>query len=103
MRSATGSAPPPDFPAQSMNLLVTGGCGFIGSNFIRQRLNEKNSPLTKLVNFDGLTYAGNPANLSDLANDPRYVFAHGSIGDSDLVPRLLAEHQIDAVVNFAAE
>src|SRR4051812_31466573 len=86
-----------------MNLLVTGGCGFIGSNFIRQRLTEKNSRLMKLINLDALTYAGNPANLADLAHDPRYVFAHGSIGDNDLVPRLLAEHQIDAIVNFAAE
>src|SRR5881394_2170941 len=86
-----------------MNLLVTGGCGFIGSNFIRQRLTEKGSTLTKLVNLDALTYAGNPANLADLAGDPRYVFAHGSIGDTELVPRLLAEHQIDAIVNFAAE
>jgi dTDP-glucose 4,6-dehydratase len=86
-----------------MNLLVTGGAGFIGSNFIRQRLTEKGSALTKLVNLDALTYAGNPANLADLAGDPRYVFAHGSIGDTELVTKLLAEHQIDAVVNFAAE
>src|SRR3954462_14464738 len=86
-----------------MNVLVTGGCGFIGSNFIRQRLAEKNSPLRRLVNLDALTYAGNPANLADLAGDPRYVFAQGSIGDNDLVARLFAEHQIDAVVNFAAE
>ncbi len=86
-----------------MNLLVTGGCGFIGSNFIRQRLLEKNSPVTKLVNLDALTYAGNPANLADLASDPRYVFAQGGIGDPELVARLLAEHAIDAVVNFAAE
>src|SRR4051794_23537042 len=86
-----------------MNLLVTGGCGFIGSNFIRQRLTEKNSRLTRLVNLDALTYAGNPANLADLASDSRYVFAHGDIGDAALVAKLLAEHQIDAVVNFAAE
>ncbi len=86
-----------------MNLLVTGGCGFIGSNFIRQRLTEKGSPLTRLVNLDALTYAGNPANLADLAGDPRYVFAQGDIGDPALVTRLLAEHAIDAVVNFAAE
>jgi dTDP-glucose 4,6-dehydratase len=86
-----------------MNLLVTGGCGFIGSNFVRQRLTEKNSPLAKLVNLDALTYAGNPANLADLASNPRYVFAHGDIGDVALVTRLLAEHQIDAIVNFAAE
>ena len=86
-----------------MNLLVTGGCGFIGSNFVRQRLTEAGSPLGKLVNLDKLTYAGNPANLADLAGDPRYVFVHGDIGDSALVARLLAEHAIDAIVNFAAE
>ena len=82
-----------------MNLLVTGGCGFIGSNFIRQRLTEKSSPLVRLVNLDALTYAGNPANLADLAGDPRYVFTQGDIGDAALVSRLLAEHAIDAVVN----
>ena len=86
-----------------MNLLVTGGAGFIGSNFIRQRLLEAGSPLTKLVNLDALTYAGNPANLADLAHDSRYVFAHGDIGDTALVTRLLTEHEIDAIVNFAAE
>ena len=98
-----------------MNLLVTGGAGFIGSNFIRQRLlAPAPSPLAphpspaepvinRLVNLDALTYAGNPANLADLAGDPRYVFAHGDIGDTVLVTKLLAEHQIDAVANFAAE
>lgn len=86
-----------------MNILVTGGCGFIGSNFVRQRLTESNSLLRKLVNLDKLTYAGNPANLADLAQDPRYVFVHGDIGDVGLIPQLLADHQIDAVVNFAAE
>ena len=86
-----------------MNLLVTGGCGFIGSNFIRQRLAEAGSPLRRLVNLDKLTYAGNPANLADLAADLRYVFAQGDIGDAALVARLLAEHAIDAVINFAAE
>ena len=86
-----------------MNLLVTGGCGFIGANFVRQRLTEAGSPLRRLVNLDLLTYAGNPANLADLASDPRYVFVHGDIGDAALVARLLAEHAIDAVVNFAAE
>jgi len=86
-----------------MNLLVTGGCGFIGSNFIRQRLAETDPVLHRLVNLDALTYAGNPANLADLAGDPRYVFAHGDIGESALVARLLATHAIDAIVNFAAE
>jgi len=86
-----------------MNILVTGGCGFIGSNFIRQRLTEKNSPLRKLLNLDLLTYAGNPANLADLASDPRYIFQKGDIGDEALVSKLLAEHEIDAILNFAAE
>jgi dTDP-glucose 4,6-dehydratase len=86
-----------------MNLLVTGGCGFIGSNFVRQRLLEKGSPLARLVNLDLLTYAGNPANLTGVDTDPRYVFVHGDIGDEALVSRLLADHAIDAVVNFAAE
>ena len=86
-----------------MNILVTGGCGFIGSNFIRQRLTESASPLLKLVNLDLLTYAGNPANLADLASDPRYVFQKGDIGDEALVARLLEEYDIDAIVNFAAE
>jgi dTDP-glucose 4,6-dehydratase len=87
-----------------MNLLVTGGCGFIGSNFIRQRLlSASPEGVERLVNLDALTYAGNPANLADLAGNPRYVFVHGDIGDAAVVARLLAEHQIDAVVNFAAE
>jgi len=86
-----------------MNLLVTGGCGFIGSNFVRQRLLETGSPLQRLVNLDLLTYAGNPANLADLAGDARYVFVQGDIGDEALVSRLFAEHAIDAVANFAAE
>ncbi len=86
-----------------MNLLVTGGCGFIGNNFVRQRLLGAASTITRLVNLDALTYAGNAANLSDVAADPRYVFVHGNIGDTTLVTRLLVEHAIDAVVNFAAE
>lgn len=86
-----------------MNLLVTGGCGFIGSNFIRQRLAGKNGSMRKLVNLDALTYAGNPANLQDIANDPRYTFIHGSICDEKLAGQILAEHDIDAIVNFAAE
>ena len=86
-----------------MNLLVTGGCGFIGSNFVRQRLAGSDPLVHQLVNLDKLTYAGNPANLADCAHDPRYVFVQGDIGDPALVARLLAEHAIDAIVNFAAE
>ena len=73
-----------------MNILVTGGAGFIGSNFIRQRLLEEPSRLVKLVNLDALTYAGNLDNLRDLTGDTRYVFVHGEIGDSILVSKLLA-------------
>jgi dTDP-glucose 4,6-dehydratase len=86
-----------------MNILVTGGAGFIGSNFIRQRLLGESSRLVKIVNLDALTYAGNLANLKDLTGDTRYVFVHGDIGDSILVSNILAQHQIDAIVNFAAE
>jgi dTDP-glucose 4,6-dehydratase len=86
-----------------MNILITGGAGFIGSNFIRQRLLDKVSTVAKLVNLDLLTYAGNLANLADLAGDSRYLFVHGDIGDDILVAEILAEHRIDAVVNFAAE
>jgi dTDP-glucose 4,6-dehydratase len=82
-------------------LLVTGGCGFIGSNFVRQRLADPAGG--RLVNLDKLTYAGNPANLADVAADPRYVFVQGDIGDEALVGRIMAEHGIAAVINFAAE
>lgn len=84
-----------------MTILVTGGCGFIGSNFVRAQLAAHRD--VTVVNLDKLTYAGNPANLADLARDPRYIFTQGDIGDETLVARLLAEHKIDAVVNFAAE
>ena len=81
-------------------ILVTGGCGFIGSNFIRHVLSRENVCVT---NLDALTYAGNPDNLSGVASSPSYRFIHGNIGDYDLVLSLLREHKIDAVVNFAAE
>jgi dTDP-glucose 4,6-dehydratase len=82
-------------------LLVTGGCGFIGSNFIRIVLAEE--PETSIVNLDKLTYAGNPENLADLSGNPRYRFQQGDICDRALVDSLLADGAIDAVVNFAAE
>ena len=85
-----------------MNVLVTGGCGFIGSNFVRRCLTSADGP-ARLVNLDALTYAGNPANLVDLADRPAYRFIQGDIGDVTRVGQLLREHQIDAVVNFAAE
>ncbi|HZZ18104.1 MAG TPA: dTDP-glucose 4,6-dehydratase [Opitutaceae bacterium] len=83
-----------------MKILVTGGCGFIGSNFIRSVLAK---PGPGVVNLDKLTYAGNPANLADIAGDPRYSFVHGDIGDEALMSRLLSENAVTQVVNFAAE
>lgn len=83
------------------SILVTGGCGFIGSNFIRHLLKVKAD--CKLVNLDKLTYAGNPENLKDIESDSRYQFIKGDICDIDLVEKLFAEEQIDTVVHFAAE
>lgn len=82
-------------------LLVTGGCGFIGANFIRWQLPTYSDQ--KIVNLDKLTYAGNPENLADVASDPRYAFEHGDICDREFVDRVLRDHKPDLVVNFAAE
>jgi dTDP-glucose 4,6-dehydratase len=86
-----------------MNILVTGGCGFIGSNFVRQLLLDGTPAVDGVVNLDKLTYAGNPANLADVAGDRRYTFVHGDIGDEALVSGLLSKHKVGAIVNFAAE
>lgn len=83
------------------NILVTGGCGFIGSNFVRLALQQLGD--CRLVNLDKLTYAGNPRNLADIETDPRYRFVQGDICDSALVNELFAAEQIDTVVHFAAE
>ncbi len=80
-------------------LLVTGGCGFIGSNFVHYFL--KNRPAWGVINLDKLSYSGNPANLSDLANSPRYEFVKGDIEDKKLVLGLMK--RATAVVHFAAE
>ena len=86
-----------------MRLLVTGGCGFIGSNFIRDML-ARHDDLT-IVNLDALTYAGNRQSLADVeaAHAGRYVFVRGDIGNAELAHYLFAAHGIEAVVNFAAE
>ena len=83
-----------------MTILVTGGAGFIGSNFVIDWLAHHNEPV---VNLDKLTYAGNLENLASLAGDARHHFVRGDIGDGTLVARLLAEHKVRAVLNFAAE
>jgi len=86
------------------NILVTGGAGFIGSNFIHYLFTDGGFG-GRVVNLDALTYAGNPQNLSDIAAQykDRYVFVHGDIRDAALVQKLFADYNIDAVVNFAAE
>jgi dTDP-glucose 4,6-dehydratase len=83
----------------SIRVLVTGGAGFIGSNFIRMLLSER--PDWDVVNYDALTYAGNPANLADLADDPRYTFVHADVRDRPALTSAL--NGCDAVVHFAAE
>lgn len=83
-----------------MHLIVTGGCGFIGSNFIRLVLAAR--PGWRVTNVDKLTYAGNPANLSDLAGNPNYKFFKADICDSALMGEIFSAHP-DAVVHFAAE
>ena len=84
-----------------MSLLVTGGAGFIGGNFVLDWLAQ--SSAQSVVNLDKLTYAGNLETLADIRGDARHVFVQGDIGDQPLVARLLAEHRPTAVVNFAAE
>jgi dTDP-glucose 4,6-dehydratase len=83
------------------NVLITGGAGFIGANFVRYWLH--NHPQDRVINLDALTYAGNLENLKGVDDAPNYRFVHGNICDADLVKRLFAEEDIDTVVNFAAE
>ncbi|GAC1303434.1 MAG: dTDP-glucose 4,6-dehydratase [Steroidobacteraceae bacterium] len=83
------------------NVLITGGAGFIGANFVRHWLAQP--PVGRVVVFDALTYAGNIANLVGLDRDPRYVFVKGDICDEAAVRAVLEQHRIDTVVHFAAE
>jgi len=82
-------------------LLVTGGAGFIGANFVHYWV--KNYPEDRMIVLDALTYAGNKANLEQVENQPDFHFVHGDIRDYDLVLKLLKENQIDTIVHFAAE
>lgn len=81
--------------------LITGGCGFIGSNFVRYLLTKEGK--CRLINLDKLTYAGNPKNLSDVDNDDRYIFVHGDICDEKVVDEIFSDYHPDIVFNFAAE
>jgi dTDP-glucose 4,6-dehydratase len=83
------------------SLLITGGAGFIGSNFAHYWIKKYQED--RVVILDALTYAGNPANLEPVANHPQYRFVHGDIRDYDLVVNLLQEEKIDTIVHFAAE
>ena len=83
-----------------MSVLITGGAGFIGANFVLDWVANTDE---KIINLDKLTYAGNMASLASLQNNPQHVFVQGDIGDDKLLPQLLAVHQPRAVLNFAAE
>jgi dTDP-glucose 4,6-dehydratase len=84
-----------------VNLLVTGGCGFIGSNLVRLLLAER--PGWRLVNLDKLTYAGNAESLADVERDPRYRFVRGDVANGELVAEIMRAERIDAVMHLAAE
>src|SRR5579859_4888487 len=86
--------------AMTKPILVTGGAGFIGCNFILHWLATEGLPV---INLDKLTYAGNPANLAALSGDSRYAFIRGDINDFSLVQQLLAAHKPGAILHFAAE
>ena len=83
------------------SLLVTGGAGFIGANFVQYWV--QNYPEDSIVVLDALTYAGNKASLEPASSHPRYSFVHGDIRDRDLVTRLLTDYEVDTIVHFAAE
>ena len=82
------------------NILVTGGAGFIGSNFVKYFLSNYDY---NIINFDKLTYAGNLENLTDIENDPKYKFVKGDICEADDVQKVIDENKIDTIINFAAE
>ena len=83
-----------------MTILVTGGAGFIGSNFVIDWVANTTEPV---INLDKVTYAGNLENLAEIQDNPLHTFVHGDIGDADLLNRLLKEHKPRAIINFAAE
>lgn len=101
MISQSGQHDTPDDRRDMNKIVVTGGCGFIGSNFIRLMLQTYDD--LSIINIDKLTYAGNLANLADLEGNSRYEFQRGDICDRTFVDSILGRKEIDAVINFAAE
>ncbi|MEK7156512.1 MAG: GDP-mannose 4,6-dehydratase, partial [Patescibacteria group bacterium] len=91
----------PDATLNGETVLVCGGAGFIGSNFIRQLLEKY--PRIKIVNLDKLTYSGNLDNLRDIARDPRYTFVRGDIADARKIHSVFKRYMPGYVINFAAE
>ena len=83
------------------NILITGGAGFIGSNFINHVLNDRDD--YKIVNLDKLTYAGNLENLTGFLEHKKHKFIKGDICDGELIAKIIDEYKIDAIINFAAE
>ena len=84
-----------------MNLIVTGGAGFIGSNFVRHMLDTY--PDYTIINLDLLTYAGNKENFADLIDNPKHIFVEGNITNRDLLDQLITDYKVDGIINFAAE
>jgi len=87
--------------SNKMQMLITGGAGFMGSNFIKYIL--KKYPAYKVINIDKLTYAGNLENLKEVENNPNYRFVRGDIADEEIISKVFRENKIDVVINFAAE
>ncbi|MGA2297845.1 MAG: GDP-mannose 4,6-dehydratase, partial [FCB group bacterium] len=84
----------------SETIMVTGGSGFIGSNFIRYLINNFD---VRVINLDALTYAGNPENLHDIETNSKYKFVHGEIQNKKLVLEIIEKYNIEGIINFAAE
>jgi dTDP-glucose 4,6-dehydratase len=87
--------------SKRQTILVTGGCGFIGSNFVKMLLADE--PDVTVVNYDALTYAGNLENLAAEADNPRHKFVHGDIRDKAAIRKAFDDHKVDGIINFAAE
>ena len=82
------------------NIIVTGGAGFIGSNFVRYILNANKE--IKIINVDKLTYAGNLENMKGLEENPRYIFKKVDICDKETIEKVIEEYEVDTIINFAA-